>query len=324
MSGGYLMAAVHHYVPRLLLKNFCSGDKEQLWACDKRTGRSFFTSVQNVAGERDYYEMKVGNEVISLEPALGDLESRAAVLFDRMVAERSIGWLSGADREVVAAFVAVQMKRGPQIRENFITMDAGLRRFLGERSGLQVGEYPEMTPEMAKAMALASLVEPDQFAEHILDKSWLLFETSSAIPFYISDNPVALQNEDTSRGPHRGNLGLAVRGIQIYLPISSTLVLAFFCRSHESMIRNGVERMRTSMVKDPDMPLGFGPLLDWMRAFRKGTPLSSQADNVLNHNSLQVAQAERFVFCSLPDFGLVTEMVAGNPALRTGRRLQIA
>ena len=84
---------------------------------------------------------------------------------------------------------------------------------------------------------------------------------------------------------------------KIYLPISSTMMLGFFCRSHEADIRNGVDRMRARFVRDPDSPMqGFGPLLDWMRAFRKGTPLPSEAENVLNHNSLQVRQAERYVF----------------------------
>jgi hypothetical protein len=36
-------------------------------------------------------------------------------------------------------------------------------------------------------------------------------------------------------------------------------------------------------------------LLDWMRAFRKGTPMTLEPPHVLNQNSLQVRQAERYV-----------------------------
>lgn len=46
------MAAIHHYVPRFLLKNFCSGTKRKPWAYDKSTGKSFETSIHNVAGDR--------------------------------------------------------------------------------------------------------------------------------------------------------------------------------------------------------------------------------------------------------------------------------
>lgn len=317
------MAAIHHYVPRLLLKNFCLGDKHQLWAYDKSTGKSFFTNIQNVAGERNYYEMKMGDDTVSFESALSEIEGEVATLFNRIVAERNIGWLSGDDHERIARFVAMQMKRGPQVRENFIAMDEGLRKVFGERWGLPMEGYPEMTPERAKEMSLSSLADPDRYAEHILNKTWLLFETKAETPFYISDNPVALQNDDRSRGHLRGNLGLAVHGIQIYLPISSTLTLGFFCRSHEMTIRNGVDRMRTSMIRDPGMPIGFDPMLDWMRAIRKGTPLSSKPENVLNHNSLQVIQAERYVFSSRSDFALVEEMIEGDPDIRNGPRLRV-
>lgn len=319
------MAAVQHYVPQFLLKNFCSGTKRQIWAFDKHTNNSFLTNIQNVAGERNYYELKIGDQTLSLEPSLSSVESEVAPLFDRIIAERSIGWLLTAERELLAGFVALQMKRGPQMRENYLAIDAALRELLAEgSSGAPVDAFPETTSDAAKAMALKTLTEPDRLAEHVLNKTWLLFEANASIPFYISDNPVSLQNQDKSLGPHRGNLGVAVRGIEIYLPISSTLVLAFYCRSHEAMVRNGVDRMRARMVTDPGTTLEFGPLLDWMRAFRKGTPLRSQPENVMNHNSLQVAQAERYVFCCNNDFSLITQMVESNPELRRGRRIQRA
>jgi hypothetical protein len=203
-------------------------------------------------------------------------------------------------------------------------MDESFRKVIAERFGMPLDGYPEMTSENARQMALSSLAEPDVYGEHILNKSWLLFEANAGTPFYISDNPVALQNEDKDRSPLRGNLGLAVRGIQIYLPISSTLTLAFFCQSHEMMIRDGVDRMRTSLVRDPAFPMDFGPMLDWMRAFRRGTPLGSAPDNVINHNSLQVMHAERWIFCSRPDFALVEEMIEKEPQFRIGPRLQMS
>ena len=318
------MAAIHHYVPRFLLRHFCSGERPRLWAYDKCTGNSFQTTVQNIAGERNFYEIRIGDEIVSFEDGLSELESEAAVLIGRIISERSIGWLSNENRALLATFVVVQMMRGPHSRESFIDMDTGLRRVISERFGLPMEGYPKMTAERAKQAALTSLAEPDRYTEHILNKRWLSFETNAETPFYISDNPVALQNEDKSRGPTRGALGLAVRGIQIYLPISSTLMLAFSCRSHEIMIRDGVNRIRTSIVIDSRFPLDFGPMLDWMRAFTKGTPLGSKPDNVVNHNSLQVMQDERFVFCSRRDFALVEDMINDEPRFGVGPRLDFA
>ncbi|MBE3063740.1 MAG: DUF4238 domain-containing protein [Spirochaetes bacterium] len=320
------MAAIQHYVPRFLLRNFCTGKKRKLWAYDKSTAKSFKTNIQNVAGERDFYEAEIGDRILSLEEGLGAMESKTAAIIDRILAQRSIGDLSDDDRIQIAVFVAIQMRRVPNQREHLMAMNAGIRRALGDRDidPELVDGLADITPNEVKAMSLMMLAEPNELPVHILDKTWLLFETDAATPFYISDNPVAMQNLVEPKGRFRGNLGLAVPGIEIYLPISSTMTLGFFCRSHEADIRNGVERMRARIVRDPDFPMqGFGPLLDWMRSFRKGTPLPSEAENVLNHNSLQVRQAERYVFSSCPDFSLVEDMIANEPRYRVGPRPHI-
>lgn len=320
------MAEIQHYVPRFLLRNFCTGKKPKVWAYDKVTAKSFETNIQNVAGERDFYEAEIGHRILSLEQGLSAMESKTAAIIDRVLAQRSIGGLSLDDRIQIAVFVAIQMQRVPNQREHLMAMNAGIRKVLGDRDvdPALVEGFADITPEEAKAMSIMMLAEPNELPVHILDKTWLLFETDAAVPFYVSDNPVAMQNLVEPKGALRGNLGLAVPGIEIYLPISSTMTLGFFCRSHEATIRNGVERMRATFVRDPDIPTpGFGPLLDWMRAFRTGNPLLSDAENVLNHNSLQVRQAERYVFSSLPDFSLVEDMIANEPRYRVGPRPHI-
>jgi len=137
----------------------------------------------------NYYELKIGDETVSLEPSLSSVESEVAPLFDRIIAERSIGCLSTAERELLAGFVALQMKRGRQMRENYLAIDAALRELLAEGSGgAPVDAFPETITDAAKAMALKTLTEPDRLAEHVLNKTWLLFEANASIPFYISDN----------------------------------------------------------------------------------------------------------------------------------------
>ncbi|PYR30369.1 MAG: hypothetical protein DMF90_27830 [Acidobacteria bacterium] len=318
------MAPVQHYVPQFLLRNFCAGAKPKIWAFDKNTGKSFETNVRNIAGEREFYDLSVGDATLSLEEGLSKLETQAGTVIDRIIGARSLGVLSDDDRGLLAVFVSTQMQRSPNPRQSMLAMNQELRRVLKGRFGIEDGDFPELTAEEAKAMTMKSLTEPQKFAEHILNKAWLMFETSSAHPFFIGDSPVTLQNNTQPKGPLRGNLGLAVRGIEIYLPISSTLTLAFFCRSHEEMIRDGVERMRTTMVRDPGHPMGFGDLLNWRRVFRTGVAMPSSPDNVLNHNSLQVRHAERYVFSSQPDCELVESMIADDARFRVGPRPEIA
>jgi hypothetical protein len=321
------MASNQHYVPRFLLRNFCAGARPRIWAYDKSTGKSFETTVDNVAAERNFYETKIGDSILSLEERLSKLESKASVIIDRIVQDRSIGGLSGDDRIEIAAFVATQMLRGPHAREHVKALGDAVRGTLAKRGVDQESIerlLPDLSPDQAKGLALASLRSAEEFAPHIVNKSWLLFKTDPATPLYISDNPVGLQNLVEKATPLTGNLGLAVLGIEIYLPIASTLSLGFYCRSHEQVIREGVERCRINTIHSPDLPIPhFGELLKWTRAFRTGVALDLELDNVVNQNSLQVRQAERYVYSNVPDFALVENMIAKQSMYRKGPRPRV-
>src|SRR5215204_4702509 len=142
------MAAVQHYVPQFLLRNFCTGEKPKIWAYDKKTGRSFETNVRNVAGEREFYELPVGDATLSLEQGLSDLETRAGAVINRIISERSLGVLSEDDRVLLAVFVSTQMQRGPNLRESILAVNQELRRVLKGRFGIEEdSDFPEMTPE---------------------------------------------------------------------------------------------------------------------------------------------------------------------------------
>ncbi len=279
--------AVDHYVPRFLLKNFSvDPNKPQVWAYDKSTGRSFRTNVRNIAAEKGFYRLEVGGRTLSLEEGLSTLEDKTAAIIQRIVGARSIGGLSDDDRIVIAVFVAVQMRRGPNSRAHIQALGEAVRATLGER-GFDVGSINKVSPEMlpgdAKALSILSLTDSQEFVPYILDKAWVLFETSPTAPLYISDNPIGLQNLVQKATPIYGNLGLGVTGIEVYLPISSMLSIAFYCRSHEQVIRDGVDRTRSAIIRSPQHEsLRLGELLDWMRAFRKGTPMTLQPPHVLN------------------------------------------
>ena len=320
------MAAIHHYLSQFLLRNFCSGPKPKIWAYDKATGKSFETNVHNVGGERNFNEIEIGDRILSLEEGLGELEAKVAPILQGIIAARSIGNLSEDDRINLAVFIATQMQRGPHSREHIMAVDAGLQKALRDRGidPADVQDYTEMTVDDAKALSLMMLSKPNEIPFQILNKSWLLFETDAAHPFYISDNPVVRQNLLPRKNPLMGNLGLVDVGIEIYLPISCTMMLAFYCRSHEQVICQGVEKWRISTVRNPALNTpNFSELLKWMRAFRTGVALDYAPENVLNHNALQVWHAERYIFSSLPNFALVEDMLRNEPRYRVGPRPHI-
>jgi hypothetical protein len=84
---------------------------------------------------------------------------------------------------------------------------------------------------------------PKNFAEHFFSKTEVLLRPEWQKPFLIGDSPLALQNS-YDIGPY-GNLGLTVPGIEIYFSLSPTRALGLWYPSHEKMIREGVQRLRS-------------------------------------------------------------------------------
>nr|QWP89203.1 hypothetical protein IHCLGBEB_00006 [Escherichia coli] len=123
---------------------------------------------------------------------------------------------------------------------------------LGLSSGGDVGRY----------FSGGSHVQQVSHIDLLPKKDWYL-ETRPERPFTcIGDNPVVLKNSNDF-GPY-GNLGLAVRGIQIYLPLSSTLMLAMYCPSiREQMVRQK-QHLQHLLARAPHLiPRHIRPFEDW-------------------------------------------------------------
>src|SRR5699024_1203978 len=74
-----------------------------------------------------------------------------------------------------------------------------------------------------KNIFLDGILSQAEIISILLEKSWILFETTKENPFFISDNPVTLYNSINK--DVRSNLGIALEGIEIYIPLSSTITL---------------------------------------------------------------------------------------------------
>jgi hypothetical protein len=217
----------------------------------------------------------------------------------------------------LAVFLAIQRIRTRSFRDNWRHLPAMLGEWLRGQGHseeelsavakhISIPDENETTRDTVRFMQ----TETSNLAVHFVDKTWLLLRTGRTRPFLIGDNPIALQNRRDS-GP-RGNLGLAVRGIEIYFPLSPVRALALWCPSHESVIREASARRR---------PLPR-PAQDILTAINTGRPLASAPENVENFNSLQIRYAERYVFSSVDDFKLARDMIATHPETKTGPRLQ--
>jgi hypothetical protein len=301
-----------HYVPRFLLRNFSEQDKKQkddkIWAFDKSNSSIFCTNLRNLAAERGFYDIEGDEGLAATESLLSELEDQAARALRKIVEDRGLGKLSSAERQWLSIFCAVQFLRVRNAREKQMFLNDSLKKKIIE-SGGDVNSVLGFNPMSAKDLKELAVIlmwrAAKEFAPHFANKVCLLLETRPSDPFFVSDNPIALHNQNDF-GPY-GNLGLAVPGIEIYFPITPTLTLTFF----EPSI---LERLDTLSRDGKELII----------AAQTGGIAHCADEHVMFLNSLQVINASRFVMSVTRNFALATRMLAEKPHLRLPPLFEIA
>lgn len=333
------MAQNQHYVPQHLLRNFSQGDRERVHVFDKHTGRSFTTSVRNVLAERRFNDFQLGEFEVSAEPAMGKLEDMVIGALARVIEARSLASLSTEERAHLCYLMAFQFLRTKHMRDNFQAINDGIVAKIEAMGGdpNEVRGFKPLDDNSLKAESVRFLVKAlPEFAKTISLKVMLLMETSADRPFYLGDSPVVMSNSERIPGPF-GNIGLGVRGIEIYMPLSATLVLGAWCPSiiekfEQGRVEHATQRRQATML----MTLGRNIDRERMNAFmeqanaidekignmlttvKNGQPLNCDEDHLTHLNSLQVAFARRYVICPRADFDLARRMLRDDPSLARG------
>jgi hypothetical protein len=316
-----------HTVPRFLLDNFSfdnGGKANNLHTFDKLSQRTYQQSVYDATTRNTFYNIEDHPEKHSLEPILGEIEAEASAVIRKIIEEESLGSLSEDEKIKLAIFVIIQKSRTFHGLQSIKEVKNGL----GDKL-LAIGVTPEQLPKLIgsqdepdlKNFFLEILLRHVNHAEQILNKSWLLYRNNTDTPYYISDNPVTLHNNiDTGL---YGNLGLAVKGIQIQLPISNKFTVAFVCPSHEKKALLARKQLQFIVDNDPSKLIHVKSskmVCDYANAYTKGTLLDSSEESIKFLNSLQVIFSEQYVYCSKKKFDLINEMLKSDESLKTGIR----
>lgn len=316
----------HHYVPQFLLRQFAEDGREHVYVLDKKTGRTFRANIGDVAAQNRFYEFTIGEVTASLEQGLAEFESRAAEALRRTLSAGSLTPITILHRTILAALVAQLIIRTPHRQALGDDMIAKVREKI--RS---MGTDPDKLPELKildanenKILTARMLSETwQEFIPLIAFKTWAFHPVPETETIYLSDNPVVMHNE-LDFGP-RGNLGVDVKGIELYLPLSSNAVLGMYCpqmtadlqRRYQEMVSDHVFMERTMT---PDTREAMETLFT---GFRTGAPIPFDKANVEFINSLQVGRAERYVYAATDDFELAKDMLAKNPKLLSGPRASV-
>lgn len=331
----------HHYVPRLLLNRFGVERKKgkfQTVVFDKDSGTTFKTAVENAMVEFDFNALEKNGVRFSAEVAMGDLENRVAPIIDKILQEQSLAGISTEQHAMLCTFAALQNLRGPSLRNGFFDLTQALRERLAseEVSPEFEAEYLRLPDgEEQKISALQMLQDAlPEFASHFAAKDLLLARTTASHPFIIGDTPVAMAN-DEDHSPY-GNIGLAVRGIQIHLPLSPLFTLVFWCPSIRDKLEiswknaegniakaktllNVVQpHIRAKLLTDLEtLEASYANFTDILNAIKNGAPLDFKPEHVERLNSLQVIFAQRWLAAPTDNFGLARRMISDDSRFKT-------
>lgn len=316
-----------HYVPQFVLKRFVTAKNKQIWVFDKRTGKKFRTSIKNIASENGFYDFEFEGHKLTLEVSLSKVDSQASKVIKKIVQNESLAVISNEEKHFLAQFLAIQFVRTRQLRETFRDFNELIPKALQNRGLKQedIQHFVDTDESNIIFQHIRSIEDFGTYVPYFLDKIWILFKTNIKNPFYISDNPIVLQNFYTY-GP-LSNIGLAIKGIEIYFPLTNTLSLAMWCPSHEDTIKMTREQYKNLYEKNPRVakliPYDPTAIEQLMTGMEKGEVVQFNYDNVINHNSLQVIFSYRYVYSNTDDFSLAEEMIDKHPELCFGPKIQV-
>lgn len=317
-----------HTVPRFLLENFAIGSEKnkrakQVFALNKLTRNVLKMSVNDATVHSRFYNLHDQPSIVSLESLLCLYEGSGATVIRKLISTKNIRGLSEEERNALARFVTVQHLRARGEYENQKHTAQRLYHAIKSRGIIseEVESYfsDENFEQNTKGNFLDQIVDSDFEMSIILGKEWLLFETTLDRPFYISDNPVTMYNETDFAG--RSNTGIALPGIQIYLPLSATLMLAMVCPSLQDKLKEERDLIYKLIVNHiGGEQFNVFERLDFLKDMLDRRLVNIE-DWRLNHlNNLQVWRAEHFIFSSLDDFDRVKNLIDDCPELGGGPR----
>jgi hypothetical protein len=342
------MTQNQHYVPKFILRQFLADtDGERVAVYDKQKDKTFVTSIRNVMAENRYNDFLFDDDwIVSFEPIACAAEDEVLPAYKRVLQTRRLE-NSPQEKSALAFLIAFQFLRTKASRDRWQQIEDLLVAKVQESGGKMQDvkgweDWQPATENSLKRDHLRSIRSSiGEFAQIIGTKDFLLAEPAEGRSFYLGDNPVCLNN--MHKFESYGNLGLAVTGIEIYMPLASDLLLCAWCPSILSTMRSEYEKgvrerqaqavgqvlagkmtagqMKELIDRSAEMER---PAASLLTAAAEGRPVSSNEANMDYYNSMQTSFASRYIVCQQADFALARSFCRENPDAKHGHRMSAA
>ncbi len=286
----YELTIRSHFVPQFYLKNF--GDK--IYFYDKTTGDIKESNASNIALKKDFYGPTDENKSNPVETSMSQLEGNANAVISKIIDTLDYVKLSKKEKIDFCSFVALQYLRTQETRMRIIQSANKLFDEIAKRKEVTDAEIRH-TKEGETGAHRNIMKEFDPISAALGQMGVLVCSNSTKIPLWTSDNPVNLHNE-FDQFPF-GNLGIVSKGIEIHIPLSPTVKIAFF---------------DPITFKKEMLPELF----------------TMEEAQVIHSNHLQTSWSTRFMFSNTDKFFMADKYLKANPEsknvdrerLRTGIR----
>jgi len=281
----------NHFNPQLILSSFTTPDG-LLYRLDKKSGTILKGKPKSFGWERDFYNYTQDDqERASIEDDLTALEGKVDPIIKSICKTHMTVSLSADAWATVDQFVVAQMLRTPRAKDNLANVAAKIRNSPKPPPRGSPAWLLSQTTKSESASAVFQIIKEKLaiVAGGLRDKSrFLLLAQAEGATFYTSDRPVALRNQ------HGGGTALVCLGVEIYLPLSQHIVLAYCC---PTLCRLAVEH-------SPD----FGAFV------AKGAAIPVTLSDIVSLNELQVRNCTRYVFSSSNSFDIALNLLRADPS----------
>lgn len=307
----------HHFVPQFILKNFSFEKKKKIWIFDKLESRSFQASILDTGAEKYFYELSSSEADIDSEKRLSALESKCAPIIEKIVSGESLINLSQDEYATLCLFCSVQNLRTNYQRDCLSQFNQTLMTWITENGHdpSEVENFKDMSPLDIKDFSIYNMYSMGaDLAKHFFNKDLFLVKAPNGCEFLLSDHPITLHNNYPR--PNRGDLGLALKGIEIHFPITPKLCLIFLCSEMIGSVREQVYMERHRRSLGMGFPVGIREAEELIDAIDQGCYRVLKPENVEFLNSLQIIRSGRFIYGTKDKFDLVIDMIRTNPEVR--------
>lgn len=211
----------NHFVPRFYLRGFGTGEFVPVYNIKNRK----FIPRASLSGQcqRPYFYGATPH----IENALADLEGVAAQVIRAILRDEVMPPKESPDYVALITFIWLQDCRTPHAGDEAMRMmnmlfGAAMRDMPDAPGPVDDVELVHENPVLF-VMGVSARMIPV-----LLDLRPVLLRNDSSVGFVTSDCPVVKFNQWAQGITDRGVLGAASRGLQLFLPLSPSLLLAFY------------------------------------------------------------------------------------------------